>query len=129
MPCEAAPRRNPPALGHLEIKLAGNLVSVVPITRDRLVIGRDSQCHLHLEGRFVSRRHAMLARRGAEVLIEDLDSKNGVLVNSERVASRVLQSGDVIGIGDYRMIFHPVRRLLEPVNAELELDSIDGAAG
>lgn len=51
-----------------------------------------------IDGR-ISRRHARIWRHRDELLIKDLSSHNGTLVNGERVLERKLSLGDVIGVG------------------------------
>ena len=58
-----------------------------------------------LEDRSVSRRHAVVTRRGEEVVLWDDRSLNGVRVNGARVAQAVLQHGDAIAIGEVQMRF------------------------
>jgi pSer/pThr/pTyr-binding forkhead associated (FHA) protein len=48
----------------------------------------------------VSRVHAKISTSGVATVIEDAGSKNGLMVNSERVRSRVLRDGDVVSLGD-----------------------------
>ncbi|MGC4088020.1 MAG: LuxR C-terminal-related transcriptional regulator [Polyangiaceae bacterium] len=65
-----------------------------------ILIGRASECELLLKSGLVSRQHARLRHTLAGLLIEDLGSRNGVLVNGTRIAAPTLVShGDVIGIG------------------------------
>lgn len=50
----------------------------------------------------VGRRHARIFVQGGQVMIEDLDSVNGTLVNGQKVLphqSRVLSDGDQITLG------------------------------
>lgn len=69
------------------------------LPRGIFIIGRSPDCDFRLSGAHVSRRHARL-RVEEEVLIEDLGSRNGVLVNGERIrTARCLVHGDVIRIG------------------------------
>jgi sigma-54 dependent transcriptional regulator, acetoin dehydrogenase operon transcriptional activator AcoR len=48
----------------------------------------------------ISRRHAMLGRAGLVLELRDDGSSNGTFVNGERVAARMLRSGDIVRIGD-----------------------------
>ena len=48
----------------------------------------------------MSRVHAKISTNGGATVIEDAGSKNGLLVNSERVLRRVLRDGDVVSVGD-----------------------------
>jgi FHA domain/zinc-ribbon domain len=72
---------------------------------DRTTIGRSPDCGIFLDDVTVSRRHAVLARRGDRWLIEDGGSLNGTFVNRKRVESAELEDGDEIQIGKYRMTF------------------------
>jgi hypothetical protein len=64
------------------------------------VIGRSAGCKIVLDDNGVSRRHARLEVSEQRVLLEDLDSANGVLVNGERIeGSRTLAHGDHVLIG------------------------------
>jgi pSer/pThr/pTyr-binding forkhead associated (FHA) protein len=62
-------------------------------------IGREPGNDIRIRSRFVSRRHARIVSSEDGAYIEDLDSRNGVIVNEEAVARRRLQSGDFIRIG------------------------------
>ena len=64
------------------------------------VIGRSAECQLSLDDPLVSRRHALLLVGDDEVLIEDAGSRNGVLVNGQRIPGRTrLGEGDRVTIG------------------------------
>ncbi len=73
------------------------------LSKEELSIGRSSRCDIRVDQESVSRKHATLAREGPAVVLRDLDSTNGTLVNDERIAARPLQNGDLIKIG--RTIF------------------------
>jgi len=66
---------------------------------DVLSIGRMAENDLALSHASVSRRHARIIRRGGGLFIEDLESAHGTSVNGERVKTREIKSGDLIGIG------------------------------
>jgi len=65
-----------------------------------IVIGRDITCDITIPDRQVSRRHAQIKiSDGGSVEVVDLDSKNGIYVNGERiVGTAVLNDGDAIKI-------------------------------
>jgi DNA-binding MarR family transcriptional regulator len=73
----------------------------------RVTIGRSRRNGIALwwDGE-VSRLHAVVELVGANwVLSDDRLSRNGSFVNGERVRSRVLRAGDLIGVGDTRLAF------------------------
>lgn len=57
-----------------------------------------------LEDLAVSRLHAMLFFDDVGVGVLDLVSKNGTFVNGEEVESRLLQTGDVIEVGESKIV-------------------------
>ncbi|MBI2372984.1 MAG: FHA domain-containing protein [Deltaproteobacteria bacterium] len=78
--------------------------TVVPLSRGELSIGRMEGNTIRLMERNVSRRHARLVRENGAVLIEDLNSFNGVKINGERIESRIeVKEGDLVEIGDYHL--------------------------
>jgi pSer/pThr/pTyr-binding forkhead associated (FHA) protein len=64
-------------------------------------IGRSATNDIHLENDNVSRSHARLTRIDDEYTIEDLESRNGILLNGLQVHSAVLRDGDEVHIGDF----------------------------
>ena len=78
----------------------------IPLLADRTVVGRHPSCDLVIPDSSVSRHHAAVIREGGRVLIEDLRSRNGTLVNDRRVVGlRRLNDRDEITIGEYRLRF------------------------
>jgi pSer/pThr/pTyr-binding forkhead associated (FHA) protein/tetratricopeptide (TPR) repeat protein len=76
--------------------------TVVPLIRDEITIGRKEGNTIRLTERNVSRRHARLVKASGNVVIEDLDSYNGIRVNGTRIQGRVsVAETDRIQIGDY----------------------------
>jgi len=76
--------------------------TVVPLIREELTIGRQDGNTIRLTERNVSRRHAKLLRGQDSILIEDLDSYNGVRVNGTRIQGKVeIKEADRVQIGDY----------------------------
>jgi pSer/pThr/pTyr-binding forkhead associated (FHA) protein len=65
-----------------------------------MIVGRDPACDIsESTDPLLSRRHAAFNAGPREVLVRDLGSRNGILVNGARTAESVLQSGDVVQIG------------------------------
>ncbi len=70
------------------------------LSEGQFAVGRNASCQLSLDDPLVSRRHAILYVSRDGVLVEDLGSRNGVLVNGQRIEGRVdLRAGDKILIG------------------------------
>ncbi len=71
------------------------------------VVGRSTECQLSLDDPLVSRKHAVLRVTAEKVTVQDLGSRNGVLVNGKRVeGAHPLAAGDKVGIGSQEMVFH-----------------------
>lgn len=88
---------NPTSGAKKEIPVAGKIVS----------IGRDPSNDLVLSDAMVSRRHAILERRGEQYVLRDNSSSNGTMVNGDRVlGEKTLNDGDLIAIGSARLLFN-----------------------
>jgi len=73
---------------------------------DETTIGRSPECDIFLDDVTVSRRHAIVRRRGGGLEIEDLGSLNGTYLNRKRIESPVrLSDDDELQIGKYRLTF------------------------
>ncbi len=74
---------------------------------ERTLAGRHPTADIFLDDVTVSRRHAeFLAHEGGYV-VRDVGSLNGTYVNRERIDSAVLNAGDEVQIGKYRLTYHP----------------------
>jgi pSer/pThr/pTyr-binding forkhead associated (FHA) protein len=71
----------------------------------RMVIGRAPGCDWRLSDGSISRRHLELVLGDNGVLLRDLGSGNGTVVNAEKVAEAQLEDGDEIVIGATRISF------------------------
>ncbi len=68
------------------------------------VIGRSTECQLSLDDPLVSRRHAVIRIARDSVTVQDLGSRNGVLVNAVKIdGERTVVAGDKISIGSQEM--------------------------
>ena len=88
-------------------------------------LGRSPSCEIPLEDSKVSRRHAKIQIADGQARITDLGSRNGTVVNGERIESEaILLPGDRLQVGDSTILFSP------PANVSLadretgEVDSL-----
>jgi Ca-activated chloride channel family protein len=91
-----------PALpGHVvKIDAAGRDVVRYPLVAE-MVVGRAPDNAIAIHSRSLSRRHSRFSCRNGRLLIDDLGSTNGTMVNGERVdAEHELHHGDLVMIGD-----------------------------
>lgn len=72
-----------------------------------IILGRHPECDVILDAGAVSRQHARIVRRGDELLLEDLKSRNGTFLNGRPIAgSTGLSDGDMLRICDLEFSFH-----------------------
>lgn len=83
-----------------------------PLDRELIRIGRASQNELVMNAKNVSRFHCQIKRDGDKLVLEDLGSTNGTVVNDEPLKQpHVLSVGDIARIGHEQIIFHD-----QPIN-------------
>lgn len=69
------------------------------------LVGRHEECKLRITSRLISRRHCLLDERDGRLVIIDLGSANGTIVNGRRIdADTVLSNGDSVEIGPVRFV-------------------------
>ncbi len=78
--------------------VGGQLVSYA-LGKSEMTIGRGRLSDIRIASHYVSRVHARITTRGIGIQIEDAGSKNGILVNAERVQRCILRDGDVVSLG------------------------------
>jgi pSer/pThr/pTyr-binding forkhead associated (FHA) protein len=77
------------------------------------ILGRGQDCALRIEDPRLSRHHARLLFDGSELIIEDLGSTNGVLVNGERIdKKRTLRPQDTVVCGPcvFTVVLDPTQK-------------------
>ena len=77
---------------------------------ERTTAGRRPDSDIFLDDVTVSRKHAEFVRRGEDFVVRDVGSLNGTYVQRDRIDEAVLNDGDEVQIGKFRMVFHPSRR-------------------
>ena len=95
------------AQGHLRViasdvrsAAAGTIFPLLPVTR----IGRAESNTIVLDDAFISAEHALLSRRDSQWWVEDLNSRNGTLLNDLMLTeATVVSNGDVISVGSVQL--------------------------
>jgi predicted component of type VI protein secretion system len=65
-----------------------------------VVIGRDESCFIRMTSNEVSRQHCSVSIMGDGLLVRDLQSQNGTLVNDVRIDDeKILHDGDLLQVG------------------------------
>lgn len=114
---------NSPTLEVISSTGEGTKISFPPEKED-LVIGREAPADLVIASQTISRKHARLERKWGGITILDLESKNGVMVNNQKIAEKRLTDGDIISIGDAKILFrNPEDVNLEALSEEFEKSS------
>jgi len=112
-----------PNMDHLQpvgrILLASDGKTVVEreLKPGRLVIGRTPDNDLQIDSKFISRHHCQIVTQPDACLIEDLNSTNGIYVQSKRVRRYNLNDGDVVQVGQHEIMYIDERapRARQPV--------------
>lgn len=68
------------------------------------VIGRGSDVDIHLHDRWLSRHHCKIECVSATLMVRDLKSRNGTLVNRRQITEKVLMPGDQLTIGSHTFV-------------------------
>ena len=74
---------------------------VIPLVGPNFKIGRGETCHLRPNSEQVSREHAEFTISGESVVVRDLGSRNGTLVNGKALTTEVckLKDRDLVQVG------------------------------
>ena len=82
------------------IVLAGsNVGEMYRLEEGETFLGRGQNATIKLMDDGISRKHARIFQEGGTVVIEDLKSSNGTIVNGAPVATQMLKDGDKIRLG------------------------------
>jgi uncharacterized protein YraI len=84
----------------LRMQLGATIGQVYTMVGNRLTLVRAQENDIVLDDPQVSRHHAQVIRQGNQIIVEDLGSTNGTLVNGRRITgSHVLQPTETIAVG------------------------------
>jgi pSer/pThr/pTyr-binding forkhead associated (FHA) protein len=63
------------------------------------IVGRSPQVDVHLDDPWVSRVHCEISQVNGTLVVRDLESRNGTLVNGEHIQEAHLLPGDQLTVG------------------------------
>jgi general secretion pathway protein A len=92
-------------VGRILLASEGKTVGERELKPGRLVIGRTSDNDLQIDSKFISRHHCQIVTQQDSCLIEDLNSTNGIFVQSKRVRRHNLNDGDVVQVGQHEIMY------------------------
>ena len=81
----------------------------IKVNKTKTILGRDLSCDVCLDDSLASNEHAVIIKTPDGFHLEDLNSRNGTTVNGTEVHKKRLRSGDIIGIGNFRIKFNSKR--------------------
>ncbi len=90
---------------HLILTHRHRTLERIRFDKPKMLIGRNELCDLRIDHDWISRQHATLLRNGQTTIIVDLKSRNGTMVNGQRVTKQVLVNNDIISLGEHRLKF------------------------
>jgi FHA domain len=90
-------------MSRLVLSLDGVVLREVNLAKERTTIGRRSHNDVVIDNLAVSGEHAVIFGSSSDIYLEDLGSTNGTTVNGQPIKKHLLQSGDIVEIGKYRL--------------------------
>lgn len=105
-------------LGTILVNCNGKLLRRYVVSRRKVLVGRAPHNDIVLDSKWVSRHHAIIVCDTDHASLVDINSTNGMTVNSREVRQQVLRHNDIVVIGDFRLkyINEAARRLPETEN-------------
>ena len=89
----------------LVVKRGPNVGAKFELNQPVMNAGRHPASDIFLDDITVSRRHAEFHAENGEFRVVDLGSLNGTYLNRAAVDSAVLADGDLVQVGNFRLIF------------------------
>ena len=90
-------------MARLILSMDGLVLKEIPLTMERLTIGRRPSNDIQIDNLAISGEHAAITTILDDSFLEDLNSTNGTLVNGQPVQRHALKNGDVIELGKYKL--------------------------
>ncbi len=85
---------------HLLVLAGQDVGRTIALDHNSIIIGRDLECGVSMQGEGISRQHARLSLDNKNMyMIEDLSSTNGTFVRGQRITRCALLDGDKVLLG------------------------------
>ena len=93
-----------------------------PLKQVRTVLGRNRSCDLRIPLSSVSREHCEILIEENNVVLRDLDSRNGTYLNHNRIEQTPLEAGDELAVGPviFTLVIDGEPTQIDPVPLLLE---------
>ncbi len=98
-------------MAKLVLSLNGTVIGNYFLEKERFSIGRKPSCDIQINDQGVSKEHVVILTVGNDHILEDLGSTNGTQVNGKDVNRQILQNGDVVEVGRYRVKYVSVKAM------------------
>lgn len=89
----------------LILTLDGQVIKEYTIGERPITVGRKHSNDIQLNDLTVSGRHALFNQQNHQLIVEDLGSTNGTLVNGIHIKKAVLKHGDIIQAGHHQFTY------------------------
>ena len=96
-------------LGRILVGFNGQTIAERELTPGRFIIGRTPDNDLQIDSKYISRHHAQIITAAGSLVLEDLNSTNGIYVRAKRVRRRMLNDGDVVQVGQHEIMYFDER--------------------
>ena len=96
-------------MARLEVLHRDQLIGEYRLRPGKTIIGRTADNDVQIQSRFISRHHAQVVSDQTHSILEDLNSTNGVFIRSQRIKQQTLVDGDIIQIGEHRLLYRDMR--------------------
>jgi pSer/pThr/pTyr-binding forkhead associated (FHA) protein len=90
-------------MAKLILSMDGLVLKDIPLTKERMSIGRKSHNDIQIDNLAISGEHAVIVTILNDSFLEDLGSTNGTLVNGAPIKRHFLQNGDSVELGKYKL--------------------------
>ncbi|MEI6687025.1 MAG: FHA domain-containing protein [Planctomycetota bacterium] len=74
--------------------------NTIELSRDLTVVGRKEDCDLRLDHKSISKFHCVIVKMDNTLLIRDLGSTNGTVVNGKKIRRATLKNNDCLNIAN-----------------------------
>ena len=112
-------------MARLEVMHRDQLIGEYRVRPGKMIIGRTADNDVQIQSRFISRHHAQVVSDHAHSILEDLNSTNGVFIRSQRVKHQTLVDGDIIQIGEHRLLYRDLRNAADELPPPEDEDEDD----